>query len=102
MGELFMNNIINNSITVNGLPKVGTINQAAADFSLSPYTIRTWVRSGALPAVHSGRKIFINYGVLAAFLEGSCLQNELEAPTPKHTTYVPEKRSKGNQMPPIF
>ena len=89
-------------VNASGLPKVGTIAQAAKDFSLPPYAIRTWVRSGTLPAVRSGRKIFINYNALAAFLEGSCLPHEPEAPTPKHTGYVPAIHTKGTKMPPIF
>ena len=89
-------------VNASGLPKVGTIAQAAKDFSLPPYSIRTWVKTGAIPAVRSGRKIFINYNVLAAFLEGSCLPHEPEAPTTKYSAYVPATSSKGTKMPPIF
>ena len=95
-------NILNeNYLTVNGLPKVGTIAQAAKDFSLPPYSIRKWVKTGSLPAVRAGRKIFINYNVLAAFLEGSNIQSEPEVQSPKYTPYVPTASSKG-KMPPIF
>lgn len=88
-------------VNASGLPKVGTIAQAAKDFSLPPYSIRTWVKTGAIPAVRSGRKIFINYNVLAAFLEGSNIQSEPEVQSPKYTPYVPTASSKG-KMPPIF
>lgn len=96
-----MNKYNNNYLTVNGLPKVGTIAQAAKDFSLPPYSIRTWVRTGVLPAVRSGRKIFINYNVLAAFLEGTCLSHEPEVTATKYTQNL-SAHPKGNKMPPIF
>ena len=89
-------------VSVTGIPTVKKLSEAASYFGLSDYTVRRWVNEGKLPCVRAGRKIYINIETMSVFLRGSCLQNEVEAPTPKHTTYVPEKSSKGKQMPPIF
>ena len=97
-----MKKINDNYLTVNGLPKVGTIAQAAKDFSLSPYSIRTWVNTGVLPAVRSGRKILVNYGVLATFLEGTCLPTEQEVPAAKYTPNSSVQHKGVKTIPPIF
>lgn len=34
------------------------------------YALRTWIKTGALPAVKSGNKFLINMDVLRSFLEG--------------------------------
>ena len=53
------------------IPIVLTIPEAAAAYNLPPYTLRRWVKTGELKAVRSGRKIFINSGVLNDFLQGT-------------------------------
>ena len=96
------NQMADAQVSVTGIPTVKKLSEAASYFGLSDYTVRRWVNEGKLPCIRAGRKIYINLETMAVFLRGSCLQNELEAPTPKHTTYVPDKSPKGNQMPPIF
>ena len=40
------------------------------DSPVGEYALRTWIRTGALPAVKSGNKYLINMDVLKTFLEG--------------------------------
>lgn len=40
------------------------------DSSVSEYALRTWIRTGVLPAVKSGNKFLINMEILKKFLEG--------------------------------
>ena len=55
--------------------KVGTIRQihrrlVEEGYHVSEYALRQWVRSGQVPAVHSGITAYINYDMVIALLTG--------------------------------
>lgn len=55
--------------------KVGTIRQihrrlVEEGYHISEYALRQWVRSGQVPAVHSGITAYINYDMVIALLTG--------------------------------
>ena len=65
------------AITAPSVPiiKVGTIRQIhrrllAEGYRISEYALRQWVRSGQVPAVHSGITAYINYDMVVALLTG--------------------------------
>lgn len=89
--------------TPNGIPHVKKLADAAAYFGLPTYTVRSWVKSGCVPAILSGRKLYICIETLAAFLQnGNCSSAELTKPASNSSAYVPSKKHNGNKMPPIF
>ena len=96
------NQLTDAQVSITGIPTVKKLSEAASYFGLSDYTVRRWVNEGRLPCVRAGRKIYISIEAMAQFLQGSCLPNKPEAPTPKHIGYVPATSSKGTKMPPIF
>lgn len=49
-------------------PHICTIDQLAAETGVSAYTIRSWLKSGELKHLKSGKKYLINYDVFLAFL----------------------------------
>lgn len=62
------------------IPRVIGIKQAAAEFGISEYTLRLWIKTGRLPVVLCGRKQLINCTTLSKFLVGEV--NETEKPEP--------------------
>lgn len=98
------------------IPRVIGVKQAAAEFGIAEYAIRTWIKSGQLPVVHCGRKHLINCTVLSRFLSGELTteQNKIrQAPVnvgdcgrtqTKNKTDLPQKNRNGKSckvMPPI-
>lgn len=51
-------------------PRVITIKESTEKYDLKAYTVRQWVKSGMLPAIYAGRKIFISEQILINFLNG--------------------------------
>lgn len=54
--------------TTNNIPRMMTINQIAKTGLLPENAIRVMLKSGVIPAVYSGKKAFINYDNLCAYL----------------------------------
>ena len=75
----------------NGLPKVGKIKQAAADFDIPVHALRTWIHTGVLPCVLAGRVYLINYEVLAEFLKGQCLPTTEQSVSEINANYTPKE-----------
>lgn len=50
------------------IPKMLTINQTAQTGILPENVIRVMVKNGEIPAVYSGRKAYINFDNLCAYL----------------------------------
>lgn len=48
-----------------------TVKEASEIYGISPHAIRRWIKENAFPAVHTGRKIFINRMVFFNFLGGA-------------------------------
>ncbi len=57
------------------IPRVIGIKQAAAEFGIAEYALRSWIKSGQLPVICCGRKHLINCTVLSRFLCGNTLAN---------------------------
>lgn len=51
------------------VPRVIGIKQAAAEFGISEYAIRRWIKSGQLPVITCGKRFLVNCTVLSKFLE---------------------------------
>lgn len=98
------------------IPRVIGVKQAAAEFGIAEYAIRTWIKSGQLPVVHCGRKHLINCTVLSRFLSGEPLSantNTVQPPVnlgkcgglyAKDKTILIQKHKSGKSckiMPPI-
>ncbi len=64
------NNNLQTAAAPDNIPVVLTIPECAKAYNLPPYALRRWVKTGALKAVRSGKKIFINTDVLNKFLQG--------------------------------
>ena len=62
-----MSNVQSSAIP-NRIPTVLSIPQCAAAYNLPPYTLRRWIKEGKLKVIRSGRKMFVNTGVLNDFL----------------------------------
>ena len=63
------------------VPKVIGIKQAAAEFGISEYAIRRWIKSGQLPVITCGKRFLVNCTVLSKFLEnGSRFQADKPKP----------------------
>lgn len=63
------------------VPRVVGIKQAAAEFGISEYTIRRWIKSGQLPVITCGKRFLVNCTMLSKFLEnGTRLQTEKPVP----------------------
>lgn len=60
------------------IPRVIGVKQAAAEFGIAEYALRTWIKSGQLPVIHCGRKHLINCTVLSRFLSGEFMKNTRE------------------------
>lgn len=60
------------------IPRVIGVKQAAAEFGIAEYALRTWIKSGQLPVIHCGRKHLINCTVLSRFLSGEFIENTKE------------------------
>lgn len=54
---------------INPMPKMVTIREAAKTGILPENALRVMVRNGAIPAVYSGKKAFINYNNLCSYLQ---------------------------------
>ena len=62
------------------VPRVIGIKQAA-EFGISEYAIRRWIKSGQLPVITCGKRFLVNCTVLSKFLEnGSRFQAEKPEP----------------------
>ncbi|GHU70749.1 hypothetical protein FACS1894184_16640 [Clostridia bacterium] len=46
-----------------------TINETAREFNLSAFTVRTLVKTGAIPAIQVGNRLYISREVFARYLE---------------------------------
>ena len=55
------------------IPRVIGVKQAAAEFGIAEYTLRTWIKTGQLPVVRCGRKHLVNCTILSRFLAGKPL-----------------------------
>lgn len=53
-----------------------TVEEVAAVFLVSVYTVRRWIRSGALPAMKLGKSYRVNKSDLEAFLASREVQND--------------------------
>lgn len=63
------------------VPRVIGVKQAAAEFGISEYAIRRWIKSGQLPVITCGKRFLVNCTVLSKFLEnGSRFQAEKPEP----------------------
>jgi excisionase family DNA binding protein len=51
------------------IPGTLTIDQLAARLSVSPWTVRTWIRGGRIPIYRLGRRILVKQDDIAALLE---------------------------------
>lgn len=58
-----------NDINIRPLPRMRTIKAAAQELDIPEYALRRWVKSGAVPAVNTGRKFLVNLDKLIDFLE---------------------------------
>lgn len=54
--------------TTHERPRMMTIREIAATGLLPENALRTMIKSGTIPAIYSGRKAFINYDNLCAYL----------------------------------
>lgn len=50
------------------LPRMRTIKAAAQELTIPEYALRRWVKAGAVPAVHAGRKALVNLDKLIEYL----------------------------------
>ena len=66
------------------IPKMVTIREAAKTGILPANALRVLVRNGNIPAVYSGKKAFINYDNLCAYLQNLSIErgNENERRIP--------------------
>ena len=66
------------------IPKMVTIREAAKTGILPENALRVLVRNGNIPAVYSGKKAFINYDNLCAYLQNLSIErgNENERRIP--------------------
>ena len=55
--------------TIKGV--VNELRKNDPDSSVTEYAIRTWIKSGALPAVKSGNKYLLDMDVVRKFLAGN-------------------------------
>lgn len=60
---------MNNTIS-RPLPRMRSIKAAAKELSIPEYALRRWIKSGAVPAVNTGKKFLVNLDKLIDFLEG--------------------------------
>ena len=63
---------------MDNITEVGTIRQTlsrlrAEGFAISENALRTWVKTGAIPAVYAGKKAFLFYPNVRGFLEGNTI-----------------------------
>ena len=65
------------------IPRVIGVKQAAAEFGIAEYALRSWIKSGQLPVICCGRKHLINCTVLSRFLCGNTLTDGTAAQPPK-------------------
>ncbi len=54
--------------STNERPRMMTVREIAATGLLPENALRTMLKTGTLPAIYSGRKAFINYDNLCAYL----------------------------------
>lgn len=54
--------------TTHERPRMMTVREIAATGLLPENALRTMLKNGTLPAIYSGRKAFINYDNLCAYL----------------------------------
>lgn len=86
------------------VPRVIGIKQAA-EFGISEYAIRRWIKSGQLPVITCGKRFLVNCTVLSKFLEnGSRFQAEKPEPVAiddKGQIYsAPDKQRKSDKPKP--
>ena len=51
------------------VPRMRTIKETAAELNIPVYALRQWVKSGAVPAVYTGKKALLNLDRVIEFLE---------------------------------
>ena len=67
----------------NPIPRMRTIRCAAEELQISANALRTWIREGLIPVVHTGRKTLINMDLLIAFLYNGGQSNANQNGLPK-------------------
>ena len=67
----------------NQIPRMRTIRCAAEELQISANALRTWIREGLVPVVHTGRKTLINMDLLIAFLYNGGQSNANQNGLPK-------------------
>lgn len=67
----------------NQIPRMRTIRCAAEELQISVNALRTWIREGLIPVVHTGKKTLINLELVIEFLYNGCQSNGNQDELPK-------------------
>lgn len=51
------------------IPRMRTIKETATELNIPVYSLRQWIKAGAIPAVYCGKKALLNLDRVVEFLE---------------------------------